>query len=86
MENYNGRLACYDDKQGGCACFVPVCPKCGKFVKAGIVLMNIDGVVDLKKPNATCKRCGEVTMPFDGYYSNEDLGIKEGNEKWKTKN
>ena len=51
-DTYNGRLACYDDKQGGNACFIPVCPKCHRFVKAGTVLMNLDGVVDLNKPNA----------------------------------
>jgi len=67
------RLAAYDDGQGGYACFVPRCPLCSKFVKAGTVYMSIDGVADLKRPNAVCKRHGDVTMPFDGYYGTEDF-------------
>lgn len=47
------------------ATFDPVCPKCGRFVKADKqTWFDKDG-----KPvtNATCKKCGRVTMPFLGF-------------------
>lgn len=49
------------------ACFVPVCEKCGRFVKAdGTVSFN--GLGELKDcPNATCKKCGRTQMIFEGY-------------------
>lgn len=74
--NYKGRLACYDTLDSGMACFIPRCLKCGRFVKAGAALMNIDGIVDFEKPNAVCEKHGDVAMPFDGYWGEEDL--KEG--------
>ena len=75
IDTYKGREACYDDGSGGFACFIPKCPKCGRFVRAGSILMNLDGVVNLEKPNALCKKCGKVIMPLDGYWSKEELGI-----------
>lgn len=42
------------------ATFVPVCPHCGRFVKA-------DEVTRVGNPNATCSKCGRVTMPFEGF-------------------
>jgi hypothetical protein len=48
--------------------FVPVCPKCGRFVKAdGSVSVN--GLGDyVPRPNADCKHCGRVEMPFEGFF------------------
>lgn len=47
--------------------FVPVCPTCGRFVKADakIAINGIGQVVD--GPNATCSKCGRVEMPFEGF-------------------
>ena len=52
-----------DDEQ---ATFVPVCEKCGRFVKADkTIRFQYEGPPI--KPNATCKRCGRTSMPFEGY-------------------
>ena len=50
------------------AYFIPVCDKCGRFVKADDVVYqnDITGVAD--QPNATCKKCGRIEMIFEGYY------------------
>ena len=50
--------------------FVPVCPKCGRYVKADktIVTHGCDNEVREDEPNATCARCGRVAMPFEGYF------------------
>lgn len=46
--------------------FVPVCEKCGRFVKArATVRRDQDGPT--LGPTADCKKCGPTTMPFDGY-------------------
>lgn len=39
--------------------FYRICPKCGRFVKADDQ-SRMPGVA----PNATCKKCGRVEMPF----------------------
>lgn len=47
--------------------FIPVCPDCGRFVKADSSVL-INGLGELsKEPNATCSKCGRVNMPFEGY-------------------
>jgi len=49
--------------------FIPVCPKCGRFVKADESMMfNMENDFDRKCTNATCKKCGRVQMPFEGFY------------------
>jgi len=49
------------------ATFVPVCAKCGRFVKADEVVY-FNGFGERKRqPNATCAKCGRVEMPFEGY-------------------
>lgn len=47
--------------------FVRTCSQCGRFVKPdGHILVN--DLYGLKPgPNATCKRCGRVEMPFEGF-------------------
>jgi hypothetical protein len=48
--------------------FLPVCPKCGRFVKADDEMMfNDDDDFDREKSNAMCKKCGRVQMPFEGF-------------------
>ena len=59
------RLA-YSHGSGDSMVFLRACPECGRFVKADeTVLANDDG--PSKKPNATCKVHGRVTMPFEGW-------------------
>lgn len=49
------------------ATFVPVCPKCGRFVKADdYIRVRLEKLAE--KPNATCAKCGRITMPFEGHY------------------
>ena len=52
--------------EGG-ATFVPVCSKCGRFVKADntIFVNDISGLID--QPNATCSKCGRTKMLFEGF-------------------
>lgn len=52
----------------GDATFLPVCPKCGRFVKADNTMM-VNGLGGIKEgePNATCSRCGRTEMIFEGY-------------------
>ena len=47
--------------------FVPICPKCGRFVKADnkVFANGIDEYIE--QPNATCSKCGRIEMPFEGY-------------------
>ena len=48
------------------ATFIPVCQKCGRFVKAPkSVLGNFDGAV--KEPDIQCSKCGTSKMIFVGY-------------------
>ena len=52
----------------GDAVFIPVCPHCGRFVKADPTMMiNDEGLID--QPNATCSKCGRIMMIFDMFYS-----------------
>ena len=53
------------------ATFVPVCPQCGRFVKADDTIEiypegNAEGLV-VEGANATCSKCGRVGMLFEGY-------------------
>jgi hypothetical protein len=52
----------------GGATFIPVCPQCGRFVKAdeSISLDKWTGRL-IGQPNASCQRCGRVEMPFEGF-------------------
>lgn len=53
--------------EGG-ATFVRVCPKCNRYVKADDVIL-VNGLDEVsKEANATCKKCGRVLMPLEGYY------------------
>ncbi|MCK5610230.1 hypothetical protein KAR91_50625 [Candidatus Pacearchaeota archaeon] len=48
----------------GKATFVPVCEKCGRFVKAP-ELMSMN---EVDQPHAKCSRCGETRMQFEGFF------------------
>ena len=49
------------------ATFVPVCPKCGRFVRVHETATFKGESEQPFGDNATCKRCGPVAMPFEGY-------------------
>lgn len=71
------RRICYPDRDEGeeyGATFVPVCPKCGRFVRPDPTMsFEYRGVSSYSpyivpvEPNATCGRCGRVGMPFEGF-------------------
>jgi hypothetical protein len=65
---YEGvRRLVYGGDEG--ATFIPVCKKCGRFVKADESIMfqeNGDGPPK-EGPNATCKKHGRVEMIFEGF-------------------
>jgi DNA-directed RNA polymerase subunit M/transcription elongation factor TFIIS len=48
------------------ATFIPICEKCGKFVKPDKTIRD-NGHGPLNEPNATCKKCGRTKMLFEGY-------------------
>jgi hypothetical protein len=58
--------------QYGSACFERVCPVCRRFVKAddtAMICEGYGGLTDDKRPaNATCSKCGRVTMGFVGWF------------------
>jgi len=64
IEYENFRRISYE----GGAVFVPVCPKCGCFVKADDSIMVNDWSGLAEQPNATCTKCGRVEMPFEGFF------------------
>lgn len=65
-EYMNLRRVSYGDTSEGWWVFVPVCPKCGKFVKADKSI-RVNGLgLRAEEPNATCKKCGRVEMPCEG--------------------
>lgn len=67
MNEYeNLRRVSYGTKGEGFWTFIPVCPTCGRFVKADETIF-VGELTGLKKePNATCKKCGRVEMPCEG--------------------
>lgn len=69
MFEYEGtRRICYGEDG---ATFIPVCEKCGRFVKPDELINFMVCELEEKKylePNATCKKCGRINMIFEGYY------------------
>ena len=46
--------------------FIPVCQKCGRFVKAPEeASFNADN--EIIEPEVNCKQCGKSKMIFEGY-------------------
>ena len=62
------RRVSYGDNATGFAQFVPVCPICGRFVKADDNVSMRGEQVDFEQSNATCKKCGRVGMLFEGWF------------------
>lgn len=66
-ENTPMQLYGFDDNESELA-FVRLCPNCGRFVKPDDHVM-VNGLDEVsKEPNATCSKCGRVTMIFDGWW------------------
>ena len=64
FEYENVRRITYGDTG---ASFVPVCRRCGRFVRADpTVAFDFDGGL-VPGPNATCARCGRIEMVFEGF-------------------
>lgn len=62
-EYYNMRRIVY----GEGVTFVPVCDKCGRFVRADKIIA-FSGLGNLKKTtNANCCKCGRTNMIFEGF-------------------
>lgn len=68
MYEYEGtRRVSYDfGDEIGRAQFIPVCEKCGRFVKPGTVTASLAGLKP--GPNAECSRCGPSVMLFEGFF------------------
>lgn len=56
--------------------FYAVCPKCGRFVKADEKTKKPEYLGN--EPNATCKKCGRVQMPFAGWWEDFEGGGEDG--------
>ena len=68
MSNNMPRREMYDCGEHGWAIFVPNCPRCGRFVRADKTV-KVNGLGEISRmPNATCKKDGRVTMPFEGWF------------------
>ena len=62
------RRVVYGDGDDDCGqmLFIPVCEKCGRFVKADATVTGRgDGAII--GHNATCKKCGRTRMLFEGW-------------------
>lgn len=70
MDEYeNTPIVVYGPFEGTNYAYFRVCPKCGRFVKAD----NRAKIPEFQEePNATCKRCGRVKMPFCGWMDEEE--------------
>ena len=71
MNEYEGvRRVSYDfGGDIGQAVFVPVCQKCGRFIKAPAPLITSARNLQRREsePYAECSRCGPTVMPFEGF-------------------
>jgi len=68
MHEYeNVRRVMYASDEGN-LWFIPVCPKCGRFVKSDKTV-TVNGLGEyVAKPNSRCKHCGRVEMLFEGFF------------------
>jgi RNase P subunit RPR2 len=67
-EYENMRRIVYRDYDIGDAVFVPVCEKCGRFVKPDKTIQASEDTGLKDQPNATCSKCGRVEMLFEGFF------------------
>ena len=56
------------ETDGGLAVFIPVCEKCGRFVKADKLIWANESKGLRDCPNATCSKCGRTEMMFEGFF------------------
>lgn len=56
--------------EGG-ACFVPVCEKCHRYVKADETIRTNEVIGLHPGANATCSQCGRTRMLFEGFVAEE---------------
>ena len=72
MSNYGEYtpMVIYDGGIDESPIYYRVCPKCGRYVKADkeTRIPEYQG----KEPNATCRKCGRVLMPFAGWAYEEE--------------
>ena len=70
MNEYENIKRIVYETDGGLAVFIPVCEKCGRFVKADkfIFACESKGLRDCF--NATCSnpKCGRTKMLFEGFF------------------
>ena len=68
FEYVDTRRVSFGTDEDGSAQFIPVCEKCGRYVKANdtIRFNEIQGLST--EPNATCSKCGPTTMIFEGFF------------------
>jgi hypothetical protein len=52
----------------GIARFIPVCIKCGRFVKPNETIRTNEIVGLAPETNAKCKKCGNTAMIFEGFF------------------
>ena len=67
----NSPIVMYGEVDGCYPVFYRVCPKCGRYVKADDA-SRIPEYLG-KDPNATCKKCGRVQMPFAAWLTEDDF-------------
>ncbi len=48
--------------------FVPVCEKCGRFVKSDEIIKTNESIGLSKECNSTCSKCGRTHMIFEGFF------------------
>lgn len=73
MNEYEGmnRIVYGEDR----ALFLPVCSRCGRFVKADATIRfqvqvipgSWNDGIEPVEPNATCRKCGRVAMVWEGW-------------------
>jgi hypothetical protein len=58
-----------EDSEYAGATFIPVCQKCGRYVKADPTIICLGDTVDETVPNAECSKCGRTNMIFEGFHT-----------------
>jgi len=67
----NTPMQFYDGNSVEVLAFIRLCPNCARFVKPDDTV-KINGLGEVsKEQNATCSKCGRVTMIFDGWWPRE---------------
>ena len=67
----------------GDACFIRVCPDCGRFVAPDEEIKIYEMAPCVRHTNATCKKHGRVTMPFEGFFD-AAVFFDHGADRWRS--